>query len=352
MLPGHHTTEEKGHEQKGHKGDESNREEKKNEHEEPLKEKDKTRTSHHPHRVASKIDYLHENVSPYLFVVLTVLYMFRLDAKAAYVLLFGTFALVLVEASFFARVCYHYGWIRSIYYYFIECWLRGIWIKILLGIDKLRSVWLGKVLLSYSLLHIGYFSILWLYYNVNLFRFMDATITLCRVTMSNMRDPVALTIQFNVWIHSVFVGAILDRGSEYIRYVSERVEAGSGSIVLVIAFISFVLIMITIIVYALAHVPWKRYMRQCGLSRSTLNAISELFAEKSKSPGISVTEIISGTASPKEDDSKTKPDAPPADTLPTFSSSSSSSSSDHHGDKARTQTADKRRATQKSSYVV
>jgi hypothetical protein len=154
-------------------------------------------------------------------------------------------------------------------------WLTAAWIKALLGISKLRGVWVGKVALTYAFVNFVYFTGRWAYQNVQLLEFLKATVKLVWNLMESLMSPGMLMHDLRAWLSSIFIGRALDAGRRYVEHVTNEVDKGAGSILVLVVLVTLSLGAIALVMFAIGNIPYRKWATEARTyARDSLTALT------------------------------------------------------------------------------
>ena len=204
-------------------------------------------------QLAVAFDFLYNEVAPIMIVGLSVLYFVAKEVFfAPYVLVAGWMLVCLIIGVRVVREAMRRGWLRWLWR-MAKHYLTTAWIKAILGLRYIRDNLAGRVMGLFAIVNLSLFGS-WIYYNVDLLRWVRSTVQLVRDCIEYIRNPPELLKAFNIWKNSIPVfGRMLNYGTVYVDYVIDGCKHGSHSVLLVIPLVSLVLAASAVAAYAIWH---------------------------------------------------------------------------------------------------
>ena len=201
---------------------------------------------------AALVDYLYDEWSVRAAVLIFVLYVAPLGDARAYAIVPLTVALVPVLLTELALFCHRSGILRYIYDT-VYSFLSAAFIKVLFGLKQLQQSKIGQFILGLAgcnLALLAYF----LYKNVHLMRLFSDFFTLIRTFIVSLGDPVAILLSFQDLLRTLAAYRTMEAvRTQYVDYIIRQIDAGSYTVIAEILFITAVLIMASILPYALKN---------------------------------------------------------------------------------------------------
>jgi hypothetical protein len=150
----------------------------------------------------SSFNYYVDEVTPYAFVSLVLLYLFgKTWPFAPYIIVIGTLILIVTLFLNMYRYASKYGWLFS----FREC-LRLLlgrgWVTLVLGYEKIKGSWFGKTAILFALTNLGLL-VHWAWYNFPLTQIAKNGFYLAISFLAAFSDPPAILQAFDIWLKTI-----------------------------------------------------------------------------------------------------------------------------------------------------
>jgi hypothetical protein len=201
--------------------------------------------------VGSAVNYAYSEASPILVVSLSVLYFVAKQwAATPYVLVSGWLVFIAIITAKALLEAYRNGWLRATYRW-LEFYLTKAWIKALLGLRYIRDTMIGRTAGLFAVVNLALFGP-WVWYNVDLLKWVKSTVELVRTCVKYIADPPALLSAFEVWKGSIpLFGRTLDAGTNYVQRAIRDCKDGSLLVLVKVILVTVCLGVVAILAYAL-----------------------------------------------------------------------------------------------------
>ena len=198
--------------------------------------------------------FVYTEVSPFVVVALVLLYFVaRKFWFAPHVLIFGWLLVGLLILTQWIQKLVMKGWVAW-FFKLAKQLLNKTWINVLLGVEKLRNNWLGRVLGILALTNL-LLLVVWAYYNVDLLAWIRSTVILLCDCVQAFFDPVAMLRSFDTWKNTVpILGKFLNIGTEYVDHIWATCERGTPEALIIVPAVSAGILCCAIIIYALWNI--------------------------------------------------------------------------------------------------
>lgn len=195
------------------------------------------------------IDYLADNVSPYMVVACIPLGYYSKTNTCVYALFFNICFLFLIGMGKLGLTIVRHSWHIKVLT-FISQYVTGTWIKLLMGIDRIKQYWVGKVMILFTSLALAAHLILWTYWYINVREIFKNTLIFIKSIPQYILDAPKLFESMMTWLRTLMVGYVMDNIN---RYWDNQVEGTSQKNPAWIVIGSLIIITCLIIVFWLAN---------------------------------------------------------------------------------------------------
>jgi hypothetical protein len=209
--------------------------------------------------VGKAFAFVYTEVSPFVVVGLCLLYFVaRKLWFAPHVLIFGWLLIGIMLLARVVQQLVQKGWVR---------WVADLgrhilsktWIAILLGVERLRNNWFGRVLGILAVANLSLLTV-WMYYNVDLLAWIRSTVILIKECIGAFSDPVQMLISFETWKDTVpLLGRFLKRGTVYVDEMWTECELGNLIVLVSVPMVSAAIMSCAVLVYSVWNMDrlWK-----------------------------------------------------------------------------------------------
>lgn len=160
------------------------------------------------------IDWLADDISPYMIVSTIPLSYFSSNNYCVYLLFVNILSLLIIGFGKLILTITRHSW-HVLVFNFIRRYVTGGWLSLILGISRVRQYWLGKIAVLATSLALASHILLWAYWYINFKDLFTSTIEFIKAIPQYILDSPKLFEAMMKWLKTIFVGYVLDHINKY-----------------------------------------------------------------------------------------------------------------------------------------